>query len=66
MVTKVQYDGEGRVTKTFTTDGGTAKTRAQSSALIQCSSTSFSALPQTAALTAGPQLTARLAGPVAV
>jgi hypothetical protein len=51
---------------TFTADGGTAKTRAQSSALIQCSSTSFSAVTRTTALTAGPQLTARLAGPVAV
>jgi hypothetical protein len=51
---------------TFTVDGGTAKTRAQSGALIQCSSTSFSALTETAALTAGPQLTARLAHPVAV
>jgi hypothetical protein len=53
---------------TFTVDGGTAHTRAQSSALIQCSSVSFGAFDLTAqsTLPSGLQLTARLARPIAV
>lgn len=57
---------------TFTVGGGTSRTRAESSALIQCSRVSFGVLTQTAALTAqpslatGPQLTARPARPLAV
>jgi hypothetical protein len=48
---------------TFTVDGGTAHTRAQSSALIQCSSVSFGAFDLTAQSTqaSGLRLTARLA-----
>jgi hypothetical protein len=48
---------------TFTVDGGTARTRAQSSALIQCSGVSFGAFDLTAqsTLPSGLQFTARLA-----
>jgi hypothetical protein len=53
---------------TFTVDGGTPRTRAQSSALIQCSNVRFGALGLTAQSTpaSGLQLTARLARPLAV
>jgi hypothetical protein len=53
---------------TFTVNGGTARTQAQSSALIQCSSVRFSAVGLAAQSTpsSGLQLTARLAGPLAV
>jgi hypothetical protein len=53
---------------TFSVDGGTPRTRAQSSALIQCSNVRFGAAGLTAQFTpaSGPQLTARLAGPLAV
>jgi hypothetical protein len=52
----------------FTVDGGTARTQAQSSALIQCSNVRFGAAGLTAQSTpaSGLQLTARLAGPLAV
>jgi len=51
---------------TFTVDGGTPRTRAQSSALIQCSTVSFGAASLTAPSTpaaSGLQLTTRLADP---
>jgi len=53
---------------TFTVDGGTARTKAQSSALIRCSDVRFGALDVTtqSTLSSGPQLTARLARPLAV
>jgi hypothetical protein len=53
---------------TFTVDGGTPRTRAQSSALIQCSNVRFGAVGQAAPSTAasGLQFTARLPGPPTV
>jgi hypothetical protein len=53
---------------TFTVNGGTPRTRAQSSALIQCSNVRFSAADLTAQSTptSGLQLTARQADPPAV
>jgi hypothetical protein len=53
---------------TFTVDGGTARTQAQSSALIQCSNVRFGALGLAAQSTppSAPQLTARLALPLPV
>jgi len=57
---------------TFSVDGGTARTEAQSSALIQCSNAGFGAVTQAAALTtqsapsSGLQLTAFLARPLAL
>jgi hypothetical protein len=53
---------------TFSVDGGTPRTQAQSSALIQCSNVRFGALGLTAQSTmaSGLQLTARLARPLAV
>jgi hypothetical protein len=53
---------------TFSVDGGTPRTRAQSSALIQCSNVRFGAVGLTArsTLASGAQLTARRAGPLAV
>jgi hypothetical protein len=53
---------------TFTVDGGTPRTRAQSSALIQCTNVRFGAAGLTAPSTAasGLQLTTRLARPPTV
>jgi hypothetical protein len=53
---------------TYSVDGGTPRTRAQSSALIQCSNVRFGAvgLAAQSTLGSGLQLIARLAGPLAV